>query len=72
MIKIKIENQFHDTEIFARAPESWLQENGGAGFLATLSMLATQGDNAAKKRLARIDKKLCGMRDCYCSKIIGG
>lgn len=67
-MKARLSNSFHGTRIYINVPKSW-KDKDQFEIYAELELLAYQGDKSAKRKIARIDKTLCGKKDCHCGKI---
>lgn len=67
MTTITLRNDFHNTEVKVRGP--W--ENAQDAWFAIQAAVHGETDptEAAKRRLRRVRKALCGMKDCGCGTV---
>lgn len=68
-MNVTLKNTFHGTEVVVRSatadPEqTWVN-------IQSAVYAANQPTNAAKAKLRRIEKILCGMSDCRCGTVRG-
>lgn len=64
-MRVTIKSHFHNRQ-------TWIQEDARPGeapadVYLRLQYRAGEGDPSARRKLARIRRKLCGNRDCQCS-----
>ena len=64
----KVTNTFHNTFAAFRMPDD--RAKSGLEALNDLDGMAYNGDAAAKATLARVYRKLCGIKGCECKGMI--
>ena len=65
MKKIKLVNDFHNTNMIISLPE-WMSEYDPVFIYEEIKVMSLSGNVKYKKLLKKIKKELCGMKDCCC------
>ena len=74
LVTVELTNVFHNTSVNVRVPESWADGHNHERSVYELIRDAASQElfgcysGAAVRRLARVDKALCGIKDCTCGK----